>query len=262
LAVVLSPDQLRSGAVAAALDDLRAEVGLPATGGAHMAYRYLHLCLMAPRFFHDTEEQCATAHFLRYQARARPGDSISRQFMGLPDHPMVLVSLGTTAFSDNRRIWDALLEGLAGERLNLVLGMGAGPDPESFGPLPPNVLIQRYVPQALLLPRCAAMITNGGFNSVRDALSLGVPLVLIPLAACQPTTAARCAALGLGRVVRPFEATPATIAEAVRAVLDEPVYSSNARAFADELAALPGREEMVGLLEMLAREAKPLVRRS
>ena len=57
----------------------------------------------------------------------------------------------------------------------------------------------------------------------------------------------------MGRAVPPGERTPEAIRDAVRRVLAEPGYRADARAFQAQMAALPGREEMVGLLEGLGR---------
>ena len=55
------------------------------------------------------------------------------------------------------------------------------------------------------------------------------------------------------------EVAPETVREAVRAVLNEPSYSVHAQRLREEMAALPGPEYAVALLERLAMERQPIV---
>lgn len=148
---------------------------------------------------------------------------------------------------------------MAGEPINLILAVGRNQDPEQFGPQPPNIHIARYIPQSLLLPHCDLVITHGGFNTIMGALSHGLPLVIIPLGADQAANARRCAGLGVGRVVTPEQRTPAAIRAAVDAVLHDQSYRTNSRLFQEELAALPGPDHGVALLERLATERRPIL---
>ena len=70
--------------------------------------------------------------------------------------------------------------------------------------------------------------------------------------------APRDAALGVGRVIAPDNRTPEAIREAVRTVLSDPSYRTNAERLRGEMAALPGPEYAVELLERLAAERRPL----
>jgi len=91
------------------------------------------------------------------------------------------------------------------------------------------------------------------------ALGHGLPLVVIPISADQPRNARRCVALGVGRSLEPAAVTPGAVREAVRAVLGDPSYRANAGRVRDEMAALPGPEHAVALLERLAAEKQPLL---
>ncbi|HVE45657.1 MAG TPA: glycosyltransferase [Acidimicrobiales bacterium] len=241
--------QLASPPLRRAVNELRAEVGLCADDGA-MEYRYLHLCPVPPRFLDESERHRPSSRFVQHMPRARPSDELPESVLRLPDRPTVFASLGTTTFAtDDRRLWKALMDGLAGEDLNVVLAVGIGGDPYSFGPPPPNVVIERFVPQVLLLPNCGVMVTSGGFTSVRDALSFGIPLVVVPVMGPQWTVAGRCQALGLGRCLAPGNATPTAVHETVRTVLDDPSYAREARSFAQEMSRLLSPDEMVVILE-------------
>jgi len=120
------------------------------------------------------------------------------------------------------------------------------------------VHIERYIPLSLLLPHCDAAVTNGGSGTLMAALGQGLPVVVVPISADQPANAARCAALGLGRVVECTTLTPESAREAMLGVLREPSYRRNAERLRDEMAALPGPEYVVELLERLAVEKRPL----
>jgi UDP:flavonoid glycosyltransferase YjiC (YdhE family) len=54
-------------------------------------------------------------------------------------------------------------------------------------------------------------------------------------------------------VLDAVRATPADVREAIAAVLEQPGYRAAAERLRDELAALPGIEHAVGLLEDLIR---------
>ena len=117
------------------------------------------------------------------------------------------------------------------------------------------------MPQALLLSHCALMVSHGGSGSVVGALAHGLPLVLIPMGADQPHNAVRCADLGLARWLDPIATTPEEVRDAVAAVLADPSYRRAAERLRDEIAALPGPEQALALLERLAAERRPILAR-
>jgi MGT family glycosyltransferase len=150
---------------------------------------------------------------------------------------------------------------LGQEPVNLILTIGHDQDPDVLGEQPANVHIERYIPQSLLLPYCDLVITHGGSGTVKDALSLGLPLVILPMGADQPLNARRCAALGVARVIEPDRRTAEAIREAANDVLQDPRYRQRAEGLRDEMQALPGLEYAIALLERLATERAPLIAR-
>lgn len=187
--------------------------------------------------------------------RSRPGRRALRR---VPERSTVYATLGAV-YNSMVEVFTTILEGLREEPLNLILTVGRNQDPAQFGRQPAHVHIERFVPQALLLPRCDLVVTHGGFGTVTAALANGLPLVLIPISADQPENARRCAALGVGRSVGPDERTPPTIRAAVREVLDNPKYRSNAQHLRQQTQTLPGLEHGIRLLERLASENAPQV---
>ena len=140
------------------------------------------------------------------------------------------------------------------EPLNLLIALGFDQDPSRLGPLPPHIRVQPTLPQAALLPRCALLVCHGGFNSVKEALAQGVPLVILPIAGDQPYCARRCQALGVARVIGPAQRHPQAIRAAVRAVLGDPAYRDRARHMRDDIHALPPARAAAEALERLVQD--------
>jgi MGT family glycosyltransferase len=167
--------------------------------------------------------------------------------------------LGTVFNSRTPGLFEAILDGLCDEPVNLVLTIGRDRDPAEFGPQPETVHIERYVPQSLLLPHCDLVITHAGFSTAMAALSCGLPMVAIPIDADQPLNAQRCAALGVAEVIQSGQRTPETIRDSVRTVLRNPSYRSNAEQLRHEMSVLPGPEHAVALLQRLTTETQPIL---
>ena len=136
--------------------------------------------------------------------------------------------------------------------------VGRNQDPGQFGPQPPNVHLERYIPQSLLYPHCAAVVAHGGSGTLLGALEQGLPLVLLPLGADQPANAEAAEAAGVARVLDPGRMTPEDVRDAVRMVLTQPAYRNHARRLQAEIAALPAFEQGIRLLERLVRTKTPL----
>ena len=221
-------------------------------------FRYIQFAFSPPSWDGEGAHP-PTVHFIRYDNPERPGE-VRPAWLDEPRHrPLVLASLGTLMHG-LPGLFEAIIGGVAGEPIEVVAAIGRDQDPARFGTPPANIRIERYVPQIQVLEACALFITHGGFNSTKEALRLGIPLVVIPIGGDQLYTAERVEALGLGRAVLPHERDPATIRSRVKEVLAEPRYGENARRFADEMQALPPIEHAVQLLEQLARDRRPITR--
>jgi UDP:flavonoid glycosyltransferase YjiC (YdhE family) len=244
--------------VAAELAALRGVYGLPSDPELEMPFRYLHLACEPPGLWPADDPPAPTSHLVRPEPFDRPGgEALPDWVADLGTEPTVCATLGTF-MNRSADVFRAVLDGLRGEGLNVVVTVGRDQDPAQFGPQPEHVHIERYIPLSLLLPSCALVVCQSGFSTVVTALGQGLPLVLIPLGADQPLVAQQVARLGVGPVLGPAERTPAAIQAAVRAVLGEPSYRSNAEGVRDQMASLPGVEHAVALLNQLANERQPL----
>ena len=258
--VIAAGSFVRDVVVAEPLNQLRAAHGLPPDPALAMLRRYLVLSPGPPSYRDPAFPLPPTAHAIRPVALdPREGNPFPPWLANLDGAPAVYFSLGTVFNVESGDLFGRVLAGLRDLPINVVVTVGHEIDPAELGPQPANVRVERYVPQALLLPHCRLVVSHGGSGSVIGALAHGLSMVLIPMGADQPLNAARCDALVVAKVLDAVTATPESVRDAVFSVLTGPGYQRNAERLRDEIATLPGPAHAVRLLERLAAEKRPLV---
>jgi UDP:flavonoid glycosyltransferase YjiC (YdhE family) len=241
------------------LNRLRQSVGLPPDPDLAMLSRFLLIVPAPPSFFDPAQPLPATARAVRHIASDRSGEERLPNWVAeLPERPVVYSTMGTV-FNQVSGILEAILAGLRDEPITLIVTTGRDQDPVAFGPQPPHVHLERYIPQSLLFPHCDVVLTHGGSGTVLTALGQGLPMVIVPISADQPDNARRCEQLGVATVVSPDNRTAEAFQAAVRDVLADPTYRQAAERLREEMERLPGPEQVVEWVERLAGERQPLV---
>jgi MGT family glycosyltransferase len=144
-----------------------------------------------------------------------------------------------------------VIEAVRDEAVALVVTVGRQNDPAVLGPQPDNVVVHQYVPQAVLLGRCDAVITHGGAGTTLGALAYGLPLLFIPQGADQYANADRVVEAGAGRRLLRDEVTVLAIRESVRALLGDPEYRHAAERIQAEIGSMPTAERAIERIEAL-----------
>jgi UDP:flavonoid glycosyltransferase YjiC (YdhE family) len=239
---------------------LCASVDLPPEKPVDRLYRYLLLNPRPLSLWNPSVPIPSTTHPFRYTSFSQSGEEQLPDWVSKLKRPIVYATLGT-AFNHMSEIFKAILEALREEPINLILTVGRNRNPIELGTLLDQVHIESYIPHDLLLPHCDAVICHGGSGTMMDALSSGLPMVIVPIAGDQPENGQRCAELGVARVIAPDKRTPEAIREATKAVLQDPRFRQTAQRLQKLIAVLPGLEYPVALLEMLTAKPAPLVSR-
>jgi UDP:flavonoid glycosyltransferase YjiC (YdhE family) len=136
-------------------------------------------------------------------------------------------------------VFRAVLAGCAEHPVNVVTTLGPGVDPAVLGPQPASVLVASYLPQALVLAHCTAVVSHVGAGTMLGALCFGLPQLALPQGTDQPYNAAALVASGAGIALAPGEITPDTIAASLGRVLTEPGIRSHAEAIKAEIDRMP-----------------------
>jgi sterol 3beta-glucosyltransferase len=156
--------------------------------------------------------------------------------------PPVSIGFGSMTSRDAQATLDLVLRALelSGQRGVLLsgwAGLGKGRT------LPAFVFRAESLPHSWLFPRMAAVVHHGGAGTTGAALRSGVPSVLTPLAADQPSWAGLVSALGAGPAPLPF---PTLTAERLAEAIREAVTNAAMRQRATELGKQIQAEDGVG----------------
>jgi MGT family glycosyltransferase len=242
----------------------RSRLGLPKTGWLFDTLLTAPLVMQAsiPGFEYPRSNLPPQVHFIgRLPAEAPRNWTPSAWWHELDGaKPIVHVTQGTIANTSPRLIGPTLA-GLAGEDLLVVVSTGgAQPDQIGIQELPANARLSTFLSYPDLLPRTAAMVTNGGYGGTQMALSNGVPLAVAGTTEDKPEVAARVAWSGTGINLKTAAPTPRKVRDAVRALLDDARYRRRAQALQAEYARYDAVKIGVDLVERLAASGKPILR--
>jgi UDP:flavonoid glycosyltransferase YjiC (YdhE family) len=161
--------------------------------------------------------------------------------------PLVYVTLGTV-FNDDLALFRVAVEAAGGLGLRVVVTVGPGGDPAALGPQPSHVSVERFVPQAELLPACAAVVSHAGSGTFLAALAAGVPQVLLPQAADQFLNAEAGVRGGAAIAVPRDAATVPRVRDALERVIGDGRYRAAAERVRSEIAAMPGPDALADAL--------------
>jgi MGT family glycosyltransferase len=162
--------------------------------------------------------------------------------------PLVLVSLSTTVQGQGPMI-PRVAEALGRLPVRGLITTGPSYDGTALH-APPNVTVVPSAPHSLVLQGAAASVSHGGHGTVIKSLAAGVPVVCMPVGRDQPDVASRLVATGAGVRIGPGSRS-GKIERALRTVLDDPSYASNAARMASAIAADRERDRAADELEAL-----------
>lgn len=125
--------------------------------------------------------------------------------------------------------------------------------------LPAGVRWFRYLPFSWVLPRAKAVVHHGGIGSLSQAMAVGVPQLVMPMAFDQPDNAVRAKRLGVASIVRPAAYRPARVARLLGTLISSAPIAQRAREVAQRVQNGPGLSPACEALERLAA-GQPLAR--
>jgi UDP:flavonoid glycosyltransferase YjiC (YdhE family) len=212
-------------------------------------FRHLYVDTCPPSLQSPEIASVAAVQLLRPAAAEVP-DAATPEWLDHLDQTAVVYFTMGTVWNRNLDVFRTVIEA-ARDDITLVVTVGRENDPAIFGPQPDNVLVHRFIPQGVLLPRCAAVVSHGGAGTTLGALAFGVPLLLLPQGADQYANAGRVVAAGAGRQLLRDELSPDAVRDSLRRVLDDATYRGSAERIQAEIHDMPPARDAVRRIEAL-----------
>lgn len=235
--------------LAPALEQLIAREGVAGRADEVREARYLTVCppsLQPP----PSDQIWADARPIRHSPGSpAPGEEERGPALeDLPYERTVHLTLGTV-FNDRADLVRTAINGLRQLPVNVVVTVGPYGCPVVVDGEHAHIVVERYVPHSLLLPRCAAVVSHGGAGVMLGALAHGVPQLVLPQGADQHLNAAALARSGAGLSIEPGEVTAARVARAVDQLLHDPSFARASAVVQTEMAAMPEPSDaLLGLI--------------
>jgi zeaxanthin glucosyltransferase len=228
---------------------LSAEAGL--RGGPdprfspHLVIAFTSAFFLGDRSFPDHYALVGPALSGRPTTESFPWDRLD------PARRHVLVTVGTMADDVAMDFYDRAVQALRplGDSLQAIVIA-----PASLPGTPEHIMLLPRVPQVELMPHLDAVVCHAGLNTVSEALSCGVPLVVAPHTRDQPINGAEVVRIGAGVRLHFHRARPDQMRTAVLTVLTDPGYAAAAGRAGDSFAAAGGAPAAAARLEQLAAE--------
>lgn len=195
-----------------------------------------------PAALHDSVRtaQLPPHAFLGSAVRGQPAPpDIARWLAADPSTPLVYLSFGSF-LSVRADVLARVAAALRTLPVRVALAVGSA-DRAELGELPSHWLVREFLPQVALLECATVAVTHGGNNSVTEALTAGVPMLVLPFSTDQFAGAAAVVDAGVGVALDPNLASPADLAAGVGELLNGPAAGA-AAALGAALRARPGRE--------------------
>ncbi|MGF9905692.1 macrolide family glycosyltransferase [Brevibacillus porteri] len=219
-------------------------VAVPAIEDITRQYGHMKIVFTSREFQPDADKLDDSYLFTGPSITSRP-DAPSFPFEKLrsPHDKVVYISMGSILTKDVE-LYKLCFAAFQDIPAQFVLSCGKDTELRALGDhIPPNFIIEPYVPQLEVLQQADAFITHAGMNSTSEALYFHVPLVMIPLSSDQPIVAKRVEELGAGIMLDRGQLTPTALKDALLQVLNESSYKERAMQVGDSLRNAGGYQE-------------------
>ncbi|MCC0664904.1 macrolide family glycosyltransferase [Clostridioides sp. ZZV15-6597] len=154
---------------------------------------------------------------------------------------LVYISLGTIV-NKAMSFYKKCITAFKDENVTVIMSVGNSINISELGEIPKNFYIYSFVPQLEILEKANVFITHGGLNSVMESLYFGVPMVVIPFMADQPTNAQQVERLNLGKKISHKHITSDILKKSTLTVLNDSTITQSILLMQKEIRNAGGNE--------------------
>jgi len=165
--------------------------------------------------------------------------------------PKIFVSLGTLLVDIRKAFFEKVIAAFADQPVTVI----AATPPDIFEEWPSNFIVSSFVPQSALMPHMDAVICHGGFNTVNDTFTNGLPMLITPIAYDHFHIAKLIEKAGCGISIRYKRLRIDALRQTVFELLENPAYRNAAKEVQSSLINAGGNDRAVELLENFVEQS-------
>lgn len=169
--------------------------------------------------------------------------------------PKIFVSLGTLLVDIRKAFFEKVITAFADQPVTVI----AATPPEIFEEWPSNFIVSGFVPQSALMPHMDMVICHGGFNTVNDTFTNGLPMLITPIAYDHFHIAKLIEQAGCGISIRYKRLRVEALRETVFELLENPQYRNAAKEVQSSLLNAGGNDLAVQLLEDFVQKEQSIL---
>ena len=160
-------------------------------------------------------------------------------------NPKVYATIGTLLVDIHKAFFSRLIEAFKDKPITII----AATSPDILDNRPDNFIVRKFVPQTELMKHVDAVICHGGFNTVNEAISNGLPILITPIGYDHFHTANLIEKAGCGINIKYKRIKPEKLVRAMDELLTNPAYREAAEKMRKTFADAGGNKKAVEYLE-------------
>ena len=170
--------------------------------------------------------------------------------------PPILFTLGSAAVWSAGDFYRTSIEAVKAMNRRALLLVGdtknLGPDP-----LPDGIAAFDYAPFSLVMPRCAAIVHQGGVGTTGQGLRSGRPMLFMPFGHDTHDNARRAVELGVARTLPQKRFTALQLARELTELLGDSRYRQRATEVSEQMRAEDGTNTACDVIEEMLERPSP-----
>jgi MGT family glycosyltransferase len=175
--------------------------------------------------------------------------------------PAVYFTIGTVESAYDRRFFSIAAEAVrSAPEIQAVMTVCYDGSDIGDMAIPKNLRIEKYIPNALIVPKVDLVVHHGGFSTTLDCLMSGTPSIVIPFEGDQNDNGRRVSYLRAGYRMRYKDLTPEKLKKAISKALADRSIAGRSREIACSLERHNGPETAADLVERLIHTGTPVLR--
>jgi MGT family glycosyltransferase len=181
------------------------------------------------------------------------------KFKANNDRALLYVSFGSLGAGDTELL-KRLIAALGRMPVRALVNVGDYLD--QYTDVPPNVIVDRWLPQPSVIPQVDAVIHHGGNNSFTECLYFGKPALIMPYVWDGHDNATRAQETGHGLKLDRYGWTDEELQAAIMALLNDKKMRARLRTTAKTMRSRHGATKAARVIDALTRRLIPVNRRA